>query len=104
MGIFFLTYKPLLRNIQKIRLFRYKKEMPAQGGHDNALDPSTSLRMTRCKAVHFDMTMLWIPSLTVEDDWVEDDKARGYFTKRSISATEFAMRFLKFQMRAKVLP
>jgi len=28
--------------------------MPAQGGHDNALDPSTSLRMTRCKAVHFD--------------------------------------------------
>jgi hypothetical protein len=48
--------------------------------------------------------MLWVPSLTVEDDWVEDDKARVYFTKRSMSAMEFAMRFLKFQMRAKVLP
>ena len=27
--------------------------MPAGGGHDKSLDPSTSLRMTHCKAVHF---------------------------------------------------
>lgn len=30
-----------------------KRRCRHKGRHDNALDPSTSLRMTRCKAVHF---------------------------------------------------
>jgi len=61
------------------------------------------------------MIMLWIPSPAVlrtlgsrmtspSRNGIRGDNVAGYFTKRSMSETEPAMRFLKFQMRAKVLP
>ncbi len=81
-------------------VIRMCKLMPAGGGHDNALDPSTSLRMTHCKAVHFG----GLSELEATPEQVRGNNAMGYFTKRSMSETEPAMRFLKFQMRAKVLP
>ena len=99
-------------------VIRMCKLMPAGGGHDNALDPSTSLRMTHCKAVHFgglseleatpspfaDHDHVRAKALSGQREQVRGNNAVGYFTKRSMSETEPAMRFLKFQMRAKVLP
>ena len=101
LGIFFIFQIQVnFKNIQKIVYSCIKRRCPRGGGHDNALDPSTSLRMTHCKAVHFG----GLSELEATPEQVRGNNAMGYFTKRSMSETEPAMRFLKFQMRAKVLP
>ena len=69
---------------------------PHGGGHENSLDP------IGCKAPSR-ITTLVDPSTSCLRHFAQDDEIR-YFTNLMMSSAEFAMRFLKFQMRAKVLP